>query len=300
MEHTYTSNQLVQAGKELVTTLIDECNSTNNISGFLKGYLNKLTAKDGIYHQQQIAMDKFAKSSTVIQEEAQTMMHTTQENGQQIQDMCTEFNELNDTVTKVQNGRETMDENVKALTGKIKEINSFVKNIREVSEQTKLLSFNASIEAARAGEAGKGFRIIANEVKRLSDSTTKLAGDIDAKMQELDKKVQDIVSENKSHNVIIDNLQKTAEASSVKLTKINEDSHKSLEFTERILSQMDSSHKEIMTATKIAENQNIQQVKEIASRAAENTIQTGDQLSFLFELNALFDWFSDHQELFAK
>lgn len=213
--------------------------------------------------------------------------------------MCTEFEELKKTVTKVQDGRQVMDENVKALTTKINEINNFVRNIQEVSEQTRLLSFNASIESARAGEAGKGFRIIANEVKRLSDNTSKLAGDIDTKMKEIDKKVRDVVTENKSHDSIIDSLQKTASESTVRLSKINEDSQKNTEFTERILSQMDSSHKEILSATKLAEEQNIMQIKEIAARAATNTIQTGDELSFLFELRALFDWLSSHQELFA-
>ena len=300
MAVTYTKDQLIQAGKDLVSVLIEECNQANNISGFLKEYLRKLTAEDGIYRQQQLAMDRFAASSGHIQEEATSMMNTTRENGRQIQEMCGKFEDMNQAITRVQNGRQAMDENVEALTTKIKEITNFVRNIQEVSEQTRLLSFNASIEAARAGEAGKGFRIIANEVKRLSDNTTKLAGDIDAKMRELDVKVQNVVSENKSHDAVIDSLQETAVESTQRLSRINEDSRRSTEFTEQILSQMDSSHKEILTATKLAEEQNIQQIKEIAARAATNTIQTGDELSFLYELKALFGWMDSHRELFAQ
>jgi methyl-accepting chemotaxis protein len=44
-------------------------------------------------------------------------------------------------------------------------------DISEISEQIRILSFNASIEAARAGDAGSGFRIIAGEIKRLSSDT---------------------------------------------------------------------------------------------------------------------------------
>ena len=64
--------------------------------------------------------------------------------------------------------QQTID-GMKILSERIESIWDIVTLINNVADQAKIIAFNAELEASSAGEAGKSFRIVANEIRRLSD-----------------------------------------------------------------------------------------------------------------------------------
>jgi len=70
------------------------------------------------------------------------------------------------------------------------DINKAVETIKSITEQTNLLSLNASIEASRAGEAGRGFAVVAEEIRNLSDESAKSAKEIEIIVQNLSTSIK--------------------------------------------------------------------------------------------------------------
>lgn len=90
------------------------------------------------------------------------------------------------------------------LEEKTRHVHQITEIITSVAHRTNLLSLNASIEAARAGEAGRGFSVVADEIRKLSESAGRSADEISKLMHEIQADTAMVADEMRESSVVIE------------------------------------------------------------------------------------------------
>ena len=179
--------------------------------------------------------------------------------------------------------KQTID-GIKSLSEKIESIWDIVTLINNVADQAKIIAFNAELEASTAGAAGKSFRIVANEIRRLSDGIIDGTREIKSHITEVQHSSDTLIIASESGTEKINAGYKNAQGLGEKFASIKKSAEITADSTtdiSDIIQQQASASEQILIALKeIAGGvENFTVATDNISLAAENVRKISEDLN---------------------
>ena len=290
---------LYSAGSQMSETTTETSSSISNIIQNLSNIRNQISFQNDSVHQTADSVSEISNSITVLNDMIEKQVSGVNEATAAVEEMVGNIASVNSSVDKMAVSFEELTANAQAGFSKQQDVNDQITSIEgqskmlqeansviaSIAEQTNLLAMNAAIEAAHAGEAGKGFSVVADEIRKLSETSSQQSKTIGDQLDKIRDSITNVVSsatESGEALALVSNKIHETDQLVVQIKSAMNEQQIGSEQIVNSLKDMNESTNNVRSSSKQMEDRNEKIMNEINS-LKEITVKMRDSMSNMSE-----------------
>jgi len=253
----------VSAGAEQVASATEELSSAaSQTAEGARGQTDNVEQVATAMQEMSATVVEVSDHSSRAAEEARKAAESAKQGGDIVREALANMRSIAESVSATANRIEQLGKSSDKI-GKI------IAVIDEIADQTNLLALNAAIEAARAGEQGRGFAVVADEVRKLAERTTKATKEITEMIETVQTETGTAVDQMHAGTERVENGVATTARAGASLEEIIAAAEK---VGNMVIQIATAANQQTSTATQI--NSNVEQIARISHESAAGAQQS--------------------------
>jgi len=253
--------------------------ATNDVNSGMKSSHDSALRQSEATSSAAAAIEEVTVSIGEVATHAKTTMETATHTGEVSRQGTTVTQNASRTIESLADTVRHAAEQVESLGHRSEEIGRVTGVIKEIADQTNLLALNAAIEAARAGEQGRGFAVVADEVRKLAERTTRATQEIAEMTLSIQNETQTAVAGMRSGAQQVAEGVHLVNATEESLREINIEMAKTTEMVGEI---SHASNEQQSAMIELAQN-----VERVANMTEQNVVVVNQTSATVDKLNAV-------------